>query len=110
MKRAYTVLAILGVVLPLSAILPWLVTNGLAPGKFVDELFANRVSAFFAWDVIVSGLVVFCFSFAESRAGRLRRPWIPVMATLLVGGSFGLPLLLLMRRDASNTVIPTRES
>lgn len=97
MKRAYAILAIVGAVLPLSAILPWFVTNGVAPRQFVEQLFANRVSAFFALDVIVSALVVFCFAWAESRAGRLRRPWIPILATVLVGGSFGLPLLLFMR-------------
>ena len=97
MKYVYAFLAFLGTVLPLSAFLPWLGLHGLAPRRFVQELFANRVSAFFALDVIVSALVVFCFAYAESRAGRLRRPWIPMLATLLVGGSLGLPLLLFMR-------------
>lgn len=101
MKRTYAVFAVLGALLPLSAILPWLVANGLAPSRFVDELFANRVSSFFALDVVVSAFVVIAFALFESRSGRLRRPWIPVLATLLVGVSFGLPLLLLLREDSS---------
>lgn len=99
MKPAYVVLAVLGALLPLSAIVPWLATNGWAPDRFVEELFANLVSTFFALDVIVSAFALFVFAAAESREGRLRRPWIPVLATLFVGVSFGLPLLLLLRRD-----------
>lgn len=101
MKRAYALLAVFGALLPLSAIVPWLMTYGLAPSKFIDELFANRVSAFFALDVIVSAFAIFAFALVEWRAGRLRRPAIPVIATLLVGVSLGLPLLLLLREDAS---------
>ena len=99
MKPAYVILAVLGALLPLSAIVPWLAANGVAPDRFVAELFANRVSTFFALDVIVSAFALFVFVAAESRAGRLRRPWIPVLATLFVGVSFGLPLLLLLRND-----------
>lgn len=97
MKPAYATLAVLGAALPLSALLPWFATNGIAPRQFIEQLFVNRVSTFFALDVVVSALVVFCFAYAESRAGRLRNAWIPVLATLLVGVSFGLPVLLFMR-------------
>jgi hypothetical protein len=99
MKIVYAVLAILGAVLPLSAFVPWAVANGFDPRLFFEELFANRVSAFFGLDVIIAAVVVIFFAHAEARRARLRRPWIPVVATLLVGVSFGLPLLLLMRDE-----------
>jgi len=46
--------------------------------------------------VIVSAAVLFVFIGAE----RVRHRWIPVVATLLVGVSLGLPLLLYMRERA----------
>ena len=99
MKLLYGVLAALGAILPLSAFVPWVVAHGFAPGLFVQELFANRISAFFGLDAIVTGIVVLCFAYAEAKSRRLRRPWLPVVGTLLVGASFGLPLLLLLRDD-----------
>ena len=101
MKTAYALLALVGAVLPLSALLPWMLTRGFAPRGFVEDLFANRVSAFFAIDVVISAIVVVVFAYTESRRGRLRRPWIPVLATLLIGVSCGLPLLLWAREDGS---------
>jgi hypothetical protein len=99
MKIVYAVLAALGAILPLSAFVPWVIAHGFAPRLLVEELFANRISAFFGLDAIVTGLVVLCFAYAEARSHRLRRPWIPVAGTLLVGASFGLPLLLLLRDE-----------
>ena len=94
MKKLYLALFVIGSVLPLSQLLPWLAAHGPDPRLFVAELFANRVSGFFAWDVIVSAVVVILWTWDQSRRGRLRRPILPVLATLLVGVSAGLPLAL----------------
>jgi len=98
MKTAYLVLFVAGCVLPLSQLLPWVAAHGgLHPRLFLADLFANRVSAFFALDVIVSAVVVLVFTWREARRGALRRPWLPTLATLLVGVSAGLPLALYLR-------------
>ena len=51
-------LCVLGLVLPYSQFVPWLLEHGLNITVFVRELFANRISAFFAMDVIVSAIVL----------------------------------------------------
>jgi hypothetical protein len=94
MRKLYLALFVIGSVLPLSQLLPWLAAHGPDPRLFVAELFANRISGFFAWDVIVSAVVVILWTWDQSRRGRLRRPILPVLATLLVGVSAGLPLAL----------------
>ena len=100
MKILYLALFVLGCVLPLSQLLPWLVAHGgLDFRLFLTDLFANRISAFFAWDVIVSAVVVIAWAWDQSRRGRLRRPLLPVLATLLVGVSAGLPLALYLRTE-----------
>ncbi|MBL8126145.1 MAG: DUF2834 domain-containing protein, partial [Chloroflexia bacterium] len=50
----YAVLLGLGTVIPFLQIMPWLVDHGLDVRLFVDELFANPVSSFFALDVIMA--------------------------------------------------------
>jgi hypothetical protein len=60
-------------------------------------LFATRIGAFFGLDVIVSAIVLFVFVFAEGRRDRVPHLWLPIIATLLVGVSLGLPLFLYLR-------------
>jgi hypothetical protein len=63
-------------------------------------LFANRISAFFGADVIVSALVVFVLTgFERKRLGGTW--WLPVVAVLLAGVSAGLPLLLYLREKSN---------
>jgi hypothetical protein len=100
MKTLYAALFVAGCVLPLSQLVPWVIAHGVDPGLFVSELFANRISSFFGLDVIVSAVVVLSWIAGERRRLGLRHPWVPVLATLLVGVSAGLPLLLYLRREA----------
>jgi hypothetical protein len=58
----------------------------------------DRISAFFAMDVIVSAVVLFIFIKAEARKAGVTLLWLPIVGTLLVGVSFGLPLFLYLRQ------------
>ena len=69
----------------------------MAGRLFVQQLFATRISTFFALDVIVSAVVVLRFIRAESRRLRINNAWLAIPATLLVGVSLGLPLFLYLR-------------
>jgi hypothetical protein len=99
MKTLYAVLFVLGCVLPLSQFVPWVIAHGLDPGLFLGDLFANRISSFFGLDVIVSALALLAWTWDERRRRALRRAWAPALATVLVGVSAGLPLLLFLRRE-----------
>jgi len=96
-KTVYLVLCIVGLVAPYGAFLPWLAEHGPNGRLFVQQLFANRISAFFAIDVVVSAVVLLRFAALESHRLRLRGRWIILLATLLVGVSLGLPLFLYLR-------------
>jgi hypothetical protein len=96
-KWLYLALCVLGTVLPYSQFLPFVRDHGLDAGLFVSQLFANPVSGFFAWDVIVSSLVLWLFVFAEGRAAGIKHLWAPILANVLVGVSLGLPLFLFLR-------------
>jgi len=104
LRHVYLGLCVLGVVVPYSQFIPWLLQYGLDMDLFMRELFATRIGAFFAFDVVVSALALFVFVFIERTVARVRHVWLPVVATLVVGVSLGLPLFLYMRQrclDAS---------
>ena len=97
-RHFYLVCCVLGLVLPYSQFVPWLLEHGLNVTLFCRELFANRISAFFAIDVIVSAIVLICFIQSEGKRLRVRFLWLPTLGTLVVGASFGFPLFLFLRQ------------
>jgi uncharacterized membrane protein (UPF0182 family) len=102
MRRViFLVLFLVGTAAPLTAFAPWLMANGLDARRFFGDLFANRVSAFFALDVIVSAIVTLALlAFAARRLGMLKSAGV-VVATLVVGVSSGLPLFLLLNESTA---------
>jgi uncharacterized protein DUF2834 len=97
-KILYFLAAILGAVLPLSQLVPFLATHGLNLKLFFTFLFSNGVSGFFGMDVIVSSLVLWLFVFSEGRRVGMRRLWVYVVCNLAVGVSLALPLFPLFRQ------------
>ena len=98
LRHLYLGLCLAGTVLPYCALVPWLMDHGLNLPLFCRELFATRIGAFFGLDVFVSAIVLFVFVFAEGRRAAIPKIWLPVLATLLVGVSLGLPLFLYLRQ------------
>jgi hypothetical protein len=98
LRHLYLVLCVLGILLPYSQFIPWFLEHGLDLALFFRHLFANRIGAFFGMDVIISSLVLWVFVFSEGHRLGMRRLWLPVLASLAVGVSLGLPLFLYMRQ------------
>jgi hypothetical protein len=86
------------VLLPYWQFVPWFLDYGLDLPLFFRQLFANRIGGFFGLDVIVATFVLWVFVFAEGGRLGMRRLWLPVVGSLLVGVSLGLPLFLYMRQ------------
>jgi uncharacterized protein DUF2834 len=97
-RAFYLLLCVLGFALPYSQFVPWLLEHGFNVNLFFRELFATRISAFFAMDVILSAIVLIWFIQSEGKRLRVRLLWFPVVGTLVVGVSFGLPLFLFLRQ------------
>ena len=98
LRYLYLILCCLGLVLPYSQFVLWVLANGFNPSLFLYEMFANRISGFFAMDVLVSAVVLVSFVISESERLHLRMVWLPLVATCLVGVSLGLPLFLYLRQ------------
>jgi hypothetical protein len=97
MQWLFLIAAILGAVLPLSYLVPFLATHGLDLSLFFKQLFQNNISAFFGMDVIVSALALSLLIFSEGRRRGMKNLWAYLLCTLLVGVSLGLPLFLFFR-------------
>jgi Terpene cyclase DEP1 len=97
LQVTYFILCILGFVLPLSQFIPFLMEHGLNIELFINQLFINRISTFFAMDVFVSAVVVIVLVFTEGTRIKMQNLWIPIIA-LTVGVSFSLPIFLFMRQ------------
>ncbi len=98
LRHVYLALCVVGAFLPYSQFIPWFLEHGLDLSLFLDQLFANRIGGFFGLDVIVSSFVLWVFVFSEGRRIGMRHLWLPVLASLVVGVSLGLPLFLYMRQ------------
>jgi hypothetical protein len=91
----YGGLWIAGTAVPLSRFIPWLAEHGFDPRHFFKELVANRISAFFAWDVFLSAGTILTLVAIDRELPIRQR--LAVAASTLVGASSGLPLYLLLR-------------
>lgn len=96
-KTLYLAFCFVGVVLPYSEFVPWIVQHGLNFPLLIRELFANRISAFFGIDVLVSAIVLLRFIRVESARLDIHAWWLALVGTLTVGVSLGLPLFLYLR-------------
>jgi hypothetical protein len=96
-RHWYIGLCVLGTVLPYSQFIPFLQQHGLDLHLFLQQLFANRIAAFFGLDVIISSLVLWIAVLVDRRRNQVPRAWAPLLGNLLVGVSLGLPLWLYFR-------------
>jgi Terpene cyclase DEP1 len=98
MVRLYAAACVAGAAVPLFFLGSFVADEGLDVGAFFDQVTGSDL-ALMAWaDVAVAGLVVIALAVLER--GRLASWWLPAVATLAVGPSLGLPLLLLLRERA----------
>jgi len=97
MKNSYLILAMVGFVLPYYELIQFLLENGMDIPLLIQQLFANHISSFFGWDVIVSAIVLLAFIIYENKKLRIPFAWLAILGTFTVGVSFGLPLFLYLK-------------
>lgn len=98
-RHVYFALFVVGSIVPYISFVPWVLDHGIDIPLLVQELFANRISAFFGLDVIVSAIVLWVFVMWEGQRLAVRAWWLPIAASLTIGVSAGLPLFLFLRES-----------
>ena len=102
MKLFYLAMTVLGLLLPFSQFVPWLFEFGLDLPLLLSEASATPISAVAWLDVLVTAMVVIGFIIGDCLRRSLSVLWLPILGTLLVGPSFGLPLYLYLREAVSH--------
>lgn len=97
LKWVYVLAAAVGFALPWSFFVAFLLENGPDVGVFLEDLFANHVSRFFAVDLIVTAAVFLVYLWGRDRQRPGSRWWLLAAATIAIGPSFSLPLYLYLR-------------
>ena len=98
MKTLSLLLAIAGLIAPYYSLAAFLLEHGFDLALLVQQLFANRISTFFAVDLIIASLVFWVFVYQESARRQEPRAWVFIAASLVVGLSLALPLFLYFRQ------------
>lgn len=83
----------------MSQFILWLQEHGLDFSLLVNSILEDRLSLFAWFDIIISAIVLIIFIIYEGKKLEMKNLWIPILATLCVGISFGLPLFLWLRED-----------
>ena len=96
----YAVLTVLGLFLPLSQLVPWILDHGVNAPLLARELFSTRAGGYVGLDLIVVSLVTISFVLIDGRRKRVPVRWVPILVTSLIGVSAGLPLYLWIREHA----------
>ncbi len=93
-KNIFLVLAIIGFIAPYYFFLQ---VREFDPGELFQLFSASKILSGVAMDLLVSVIVFWFFMFTEARKLQMKNAWLYLLATLLVGLSFALPLFLYFR-------------
>lgn len=96
-KNLFLVLTILGFVVPYYFFLRLPAEDGLDLPSLIQPFSANNFMKGAAADLTISVFAFWVLVFVEAGRLQMKRPWLYILATLLVGLSFALPLFLYFR-------------
>lgn len=102
-KNIFLLLAILGFIAPYYFFLQVPVEKGFDLPLLLQPLFANNLLRGLTADLTVTVIVFWIFVFVEANRLQMKVPWAYLLATLLVGLSFALPLFLYFRERKLET-------
>jgi Terpene cyclase DEP1 len=103
MKPYLVICCVAGIVIPYWFAMPFFLIHGPNFQLFAEEIFATRISSFFAADLILSSVIFLSWSRRDARDKKIAGWWIVLVSNLVVGLSLALPLYLLKRLNAART-------
>lgn len=97
MKYFYLVLTIIGVILPYSALIPFIIEHDSDMVYLFSRPFQEDATTFFAYDLFIAGTAAAAFIVHEGRRNRIKGWGWCIAGIFAVGFCFGLPLFLYLR-------------
>ncbi|HXD11095.1 MAG TPA: DUF2834 domain-containing protein [Anaerolineales bacterium] len=96
-KNIYLAFALTGLFVPYYFLFQFLSANGFDIPLLIERLFANQISTFFAADLIISIVIFWIYMIPEANKLQMKNWWLYILASLIVGLSFALPLFLFFK-------------
>lgn len=96
-KNIFLIFTIIGFVAPYYFFLQISPANGFDLPLLIQPMFANNFMKGVGMDLTVSVIVFWVFMFSEANRIQMKNSWVYLLATMLVGLSFALPLFLYFR-------------
>ncbi len=109
-ERWLLVLTVLGFVVPNVFVGAYLAGEGLDIGGYFSLWTASVPSTQLLLDLVIATSAFFIWAAVEGPRAEVKRWWLCIPASLLVGVCFGLPLFLLMRERALHANRPPAPS
>ena len=110
MGYLYLGLAFLGAVVPYSYLGQFFINNGFNLAEFKTQLTSTPVGSYFGLNMLIAAFVTVLFIFGEGKRLKMRGLWLPLLTTVLVGVSCGLPLFLYLRRLSQDRTITSEDA
>lgn len=99
-ERWLLAFTVVGFVVPNAFVALFFIEKGFHIGAYFSLWTSSIPSTQLLLDLTIAALAFFFWAAVEGPRARIRRWWLCIPATLLVGLCFGLPLFLLMRERA----------
>ena len=96
-QKIYLVLAFFGLLVSVGLVYPWLIHHHFDYQFFLEIFYANDIVKIMVLTILSVTVVLLVFIVIEGRHLGMSHLWIPIVATLILGVSFGFPLFLAMR-------------
>ena len=99
LKPLYLIACVVGTVMPWYFFSLFFAQQGFDVIALFRNFFGNTAASGATWDLLVSIIVFWVWSFFDARKRGEKRWWIVLPATALVGLSLALPLYLYWRSE-----------
>ena len=99
-EKLLLLLTVVGFVVPNAMFLAFLAEHGLELGRYFGDLVETLPSAQLLADLVIAALAFVAWAAWDGPRSGVRRWWLTIPASLLVGLCFALPLYLLLRERA----------
>lgn len=99
-ERLLWVLTVLGFVVPNVCLIIFFTEDGSSIGHYFSLWTASTPSTQLLLDLSIAAVAFLVWAAVEGPRAQVKRWWVCIPATFLVGLCFGLPLFLLMRERA----------
>jgi hypothetical protein len=99
-RRFLLVATVVGFAVPNAMVVVFFAEHGVDLGRYLDNWFATLPSAQLVADLVICCVAFIGWSAWDGPRSGVRRWWVTIPATALVGVCFAVPLYLLLRERA----------